>query len=332
MNNSDGSKNYSLVYRKELRKIESRIAKLFLKRKPGSLYEPCSYVISSGGKRLRPFLVLISAKAVNGSFSKVYNAALAVELLHNFTLVHDDIMDNSDKRRGRLTAHKKYDVNTAILAGDNLIALAYEMLLKDCDDNSKNVVSTFTRAVIEVCEGQSLDKDFELRKSVGIKEYKEMIYKKTAALAEMCCSIGAQLGGGNNTEIKALENFGKNLGMAFQIQDDLLDITADEKKLGKPVGGDLLEGKKTYLFLRALEKSKGNDKKLLQAVIKNKGIKKEEIKIYKDLYERLNILTDAKKEIIHYTDSAIKELNKLPNEEGKALLNWLANSLIDRNK
>ena len=323
---------HSKIYEKELTKIEGLLRKLLVSRKPRSLYEPCSYVLEAGGKRLRPFLVLLSAKTVNGSYSKVYNAALAVELLHNFTLVHDDIMDNSIKRRGRPTVHKKYDMSTAILAGDNLIALAYECLLKDCELNAKEVISTFNHGIIEVCEGQSLDKEFEIRKTVTIEEYKEMIYKKTAALAEMCCSIGAQLGGGNKKQIKALANFGKYLGMAFQIQDDLLDITATEQEFGKPVGGDLVEGKKTYLFLHALEKAKGNDKKRLNTVIRNKGIQKQDVPKYKEIYERLGIISDAKKEIIYYTELALKNLTKLPNYEGKKLLNWLAVSLTSRSK
>ena len=320
------------IYQSELKNIERLLKRLLISREPRSLYNPCSYVLEAGGKRLRPFLVLLSAKAVNNKFSKVYNAALAVELLHNFTLVHDDIMDNSDKRRGKPTVHKKYDMSTAILAGDNLIALAYECLLKDCDSNAKEVVSTFNHGIIEVCEGQSLDKEFEVRNKVSIAEYKQMIYKKTAALAEMCCSIGAQLGGGSKNQIRALANYGKYLGMAFQIQDDLLDIAAEEIEFGKPVGGDLVEGKKTYLFLHALEKAKGLDKKLLYEVINNKGIKREYVSKYKELYERLGILSDAKKEIISYTELALKNLVKLPNKDGKELLNWLAVTLTGRSK
>ena len=320
------------AYKKDMEKIEQSFRKLLLKRKPKSLYSPCEYVLQAGGKRLRPFLVLTSARALNTNHNKVFNASLAVELLHNFTLVHDDIMDNSAKRRGRLTVHKKYDMSTAILTGDSLIALAYECLLKDCGNNAKEVVSTFNHGIIEVCEGQSLDKEFETRKNVSINDYLEMIYKKTAALAQMCCSIGGQLGGGNKEQIKALSNYGKNLGLAFQIQDDLLDITADERELGKPIGGDLVEGKKTYLFLRALEKAKGNDKKLLLDVIKNKGIKKEEVSKYKEMYQRLNVLEDAKEEIYRYTEIALKNLTKLPNKEGKEMLSWLAVTLTGRNK
>lgn len=318
-------------YENEVKKIEKKFSNLLKGRKPESLYEPCSYIMQSGGKRLRPFLVLISNYAVSGKLSS-YNAAIAVELLHNFTLVHDDIMDNADKRRGRPTLHIKYNLNTAILAGDNLIGLAYEFLLKDCKDNDKNVLQTFTKGMIEVCEGQSMDTDFETQKKVTIPEYDLMIKKKTAALAEMCCSIGAQIGGGNKKEIKALADYGKYLGMAFQYQDDLLDIMGDESEFGKTVGGDLVAGKKTYLFLRALEKANGINKRALQKVIEKKGIRKNQVKKYRQIYVDLGVLEDAKHQIKKYTDKALNSLNKINNIEAKEILNWLANSLIKRNK
>jgi len=329
--NGNDTNSYN-IYKEEHKKIELRLAKLLKGKKPESLYKPCSYIINGGGKRIRPFLVLISAKAVGSDFSKVYNAALAVEILHNFTLVHDDIMDNSDKRRGRPTLHKKYDVSTAILSGDNLVALAYASLLKDCHENINSIISTFTNGIVEVCEGQSLDKDFELWKNVSISDYKLMIYKKTAALIETCCSIGAQLGNASPENLKAVSAFGKNLGMAFQIQDDLLDITANESEFGKIIGGDLVEGKKTYLFLRTLEKAKGNDKKDILKVVRNKGIERSEILKYKNIYLKLGILKDAEHEIEKYTKLALNNLSSLPNEEGKILMHWLANFLINRNK
>lgn len=325
-------KKYATTYKNVVSEIDKRLEVLLKSRKPKSLYEPCSYILEGKGKRLRPFLVLISAKAVGGKFSQAYNASIAVEILHNFTLVHDDIMDNSDKRRGRVTLHKKYDVNTAILAGDNLNALAYESLLKDCKSNVNQIVSTFTHGIIEVCEGQALDKEFELRDKVTLSEYKVMIYKKTAALSEMCCVIGGQLAGASKKELIALIEYGKNLGMAFQIQDDLLDIIADEQEFGKITGSDLVEGKKTYLFLRALQKAKGDDKEQLLKVISEKGIKRSEIESYKNLYIRLGVLEDAKKEIERYTKLALNSLSLLPNKEGRQLMNWLANVLINRNK
>jgi len=325
-------KSFRSLYSKQRKIVELRIKKVFAKREPRSLYKPSAYLLESGGKRLRPLLVLLSAKAVGAKFSQAYNAAVAVELLHNFTLVHDDIMDNADKRRGRLTLHKKYDVNTAILAGDSLLSIAYEYLLKDCNGNAKNILTSFTKGLVEVCEGQSLDKEFELRNNVSLNEYVEMIRKKTAAMAEMCCSIGAQIGGGTKTEINALETYGRNIGIAFQIQDDLLDIIADEAEFGKVVGGDLIEGKKTFLFIKAFEKAKGEDKKALFEMILNKGIKRHQVDQYKEIYTRLGILDEAKKSIFHYSDIAVSSLNKLSKNEDKEIFKWIAFSLIERIK
>ena len=321
--------NYINLYETERKKINKILSDALKKRKPISLYEPGSYILNSGGKRLRPLLVLLSTKAVGGNFATAYNAAAAVEMLHNFTLVHDDIMDNADKRRGRLTLHKKYDNNTAILTGDSLLSIAYEYLLKDCNGNTKDVIGSFTQGLIEVCEGQSLDTDFESRKNVTLSEYILMIKKKTAAMAEMCCKIGALLGGGNKSQVSALGNFGLNLGIAFQIQDDLLDISADEKKFGKTIGGDLVEGKKTFLFLEALEKSKGEDRKKLLKVIERKGIRRNQVLIYKEIYEKLGVLDDARKQIKIYTKKALNSLNLLNKEKSKIFV-WLADSLINR--
>jgi len=323
---------YEKYYKNELVKIENKIQNLFNGKEPSSLYEPCNYIMKSGGKRLRPFLVIMGALAVGGKSKDVLNAAVSVEVLHNFTLVHDDIMDNADIRRGQKTLHIQYDVSTAILAGDNLIALAYLNLLKDCRGNCENVLNSFTQGIIEICEGQSYDKDFENRKSVSLEDYLLMIQKKTAALAEMCCSIGGQLAGGSKKEIKQLEAYGRNLGMAFQLQDDLLDITADQAEFGKIIGGDLVEGKKTYLFLKALEKSKGKIRKEFESVIKNKGCKKEDIPKFKKYYEDLGVISDTSKEVINFTNKAIKAVNFIKDEKTRNLFIWLANALINRIK
>jgi geranylgeranyl diphosphate synthase, type II len=316
----------------EIKKIEKRIHSTFVNRQPKSLYEPCEYILRGGGKRLRPLLVLVSASAVNGNFKDVYNAAIATELLHNFTLAHDDIMDNSNLRRGKSTLHRKYDLSTAILTGDSLLALAYATLLKDVNANSKNIVSTFTKGLIEVCEGQSLDKEFELRKNVTLKEYKVMIYKKTASLIVMCCSIGAQICNASKDHVNAVSTYGRYLGMAFQIQDDLLDIIAEEKEFGKKIGSDLIEGKKTFLLLRALEKAKGKDKSALMRIFNNKGIDESEVEKYRELYTRLNVIKDAEHEIAKYIKLALGNLSSLPDSEGKALMQWTAKILMSRKK
>ncbi len=330
--NSKSIKKYISTYERQRKIIDKKLALALKNRQPGSLYQPASYILESSGKRLRPLLVILSAEAVGGKASQVYNAALAVEMLHNFTLVHDDIMDNADLRRGNLTLHKKYNLNTAILAGDVLLSVAYEYLLKDCRDNSKPVLKSFTTGLVEVCEGQSLDTEFEKRKNVSLDEYIEMIRKKTAALAQTCCELGGYLGGGSQNDIKALSNYGRFLGIAFQIQDDLLDVIADKAEFGKKIGGDLMEGKKTFLFIEALQKAKGKDKDELLKVIANKGIRPNQFNKYKLLYEKLDVIDDAKKAIRSYTNKALNSIDKLSDKSKIEIFYWLADSLIKRNK
>jgi len=323
---------FKKIYQVQQSRVDKTLLNTLAKREPKSLYNPGAYILNNPGKRLRPMLVLFSAKAVKGDYAGSYNAAAAVEILHNFTLVHDDIMDNADKRRGLLTVHKKYDVNTAILVGDSLLAVAYELLLKDLHSNAKEIISTFNNCVIRVCEGQSLDKEFELRSNVTIAGYIDMITKKTAAMTEMSCKIGAQIAGGSKAEIKGLGNFGKYLGIAFQIQDDLLDIMGDEGDFGKIIGGDLIEGKKTFIFIHALKKARGQNKKNLQKVIKNKGIKAYQIPKYRKIYEDLGVLELAQAEIERYSKLAINSLNVICNQNEKEVLKMLVNSLLKRAK
>jgi geranylgeranyl diphosphate synthase, type II len=327
-----GKNDFFRLYERERKLIDNRLNKLLKCRKPYSLYNPGAYILRGSGKRLRPLLVLLSAKAVGSRFNKVYNAAVAVELLHNFTLVHDDIMDNADKRRGKPTLHIKYDLSTALVVGDSLLSVAYENILKDCNGKTKTVLSSFTKGLIEVCEGQSLDKEFESRQNVSIDEYILMIKKKTAAMAEMCCNIGAILGGGSKAEINSLSKFGRNIGIAFQIQDDLLDITGVEKEFGKKPGGDLIEGKKTYLLLKALEKAKGKDNRDLLRLIRNKGIRNNQVDKYKKLFYKLGVIDEAKKEILKYSAKALSSIRALKNDEDKVIFFHLADTLVKRSK
>jgi geranylgeranyl diphosphate synthase, type II len=321
---------YKKLYNKERQAIDKKLAGLLTNRKPASLYEPSAYLLDNPGKRIRPFLVLLSAKAAGTSFSKVYNAALAIEMLHTFTLAHDDIMDNADMRRGHLTLHKKYDLSTAILAGDSLLSIAYEYLLKDLNGDAKSVIATFTRSLVEVCEGQSLDKEFEVLPTVSLPLYIEMITKKTAIMLETCCAVGAQIAGASPEVVKALSKFGKNIGIAFQIQDDLLDIIGDEKSFGKNIGGDLIEGKKTYLFIEALERADKKSKPHFMRMIKNKGISPEEIPFFKNLYFELGVIDDAHKAITSYSNKALKSLAAIQDEDNRELLKRLAYHLIKR--
>jgi geranylgeranyl diphosphate synthase type II len=241
-------------------------------------------------------------------------------------------MDNASKRRGLTTLHVMYDTNTAILSGDNLIAIAYRSLLKDTKNNACDVIESFTSSIIEVCEGQSLDKEYEVRKNVELDDYKLMIQKKTASLVEMCCSLGARICGGDKELISRLKVYGRNLGLAFQIQDDLLDIIGDEKKFGKSVGIDLIEGKKTFLFLMARQLAGNKDRKMLNEFIRNNGISKEQIKDFRNMYEHLGVIERTKKEVERYTRLALNSINKIENAEAKFLFNWLAMMLLTRKK
>lgn len=323
------SNNFLKSYEKQRNIVDKRLLKSVNGRKPYSLYKPSYYILQGGGKRLRPILLLFSTDSVGGKFSDAYNAAVAVELLHNFTLVHDDIMDNAEKRRGRLTLHEKYNVNTAILSGDSLLSIAYEYLLKDCKKNCKDVFSTFTEGLIQVCEGQSLDKDFETTKDVSLNDYISMVRKKTAALSEMCCKIGALLGNGTKKQVEALSSYGRNIGIAFQIQDDLLDLIGEESKFGKKIGSDIVEGKKTYLFVKAFTKAKGKEKDYLYRLIKNKGAKRYEVARFKKIYENLGVLEEAKNDVSRYSNKAFNSIRILKKDK-QEFFRLLTSSLIKR--
>lgn len=228
---------------------------------PHSLYDPVNYIMSGGGKRIRPLMTMIACETFGGSAEDALDAAVAMEILHNFTLVHDDIMDNADTRRGRDTVHKKWDVNSAILVGDELIGLSYRSLLKTESVRIAEVVRAFTDGVIEVCEGQALDKEFETNDNVSLNDYLLMIRKKTAELLKTSAVVGAIIGNANSHEMESINSYSENLGLAFQIQDDLLDVTAVESEFGKKIGGDILERKKTYLYVKSLEILSGDEKK-----------------------------------------------------------------------
>jgi len=217
------------------------------------LFEPINYINSLEGKRIRPLLVILSGLSLGGKINSLLYPAVAIELLHNFTLVHDDIMDNDDIRRGKPTVHVKWDLGTAILAGDGLLGLAYRKILSTPNVNQSRVATLFTDALIDICEGQALDKSFETKKTVSENHYLEMINKKTAVLIQLSCLLGAITAGAEVEIQKKFSEFGYNIGMGFQIQDDLLDVIADESKLGKKVGSDLAMNKKTILTTKLAE-------------------------------------------------------------------------------
>ena len=312
--------------------IDERLDVFIEKSTPKYLYEPLKYILAGGGKRIRPMLLIFSCEAAGGNFEQALDAAIAIETLHNFTLIHDDIMDNADTRRGKETIHKKWNRDVAILAGDALLGLSYKSLLKTESPRIKAISEAFTEAVIEVCEGQSYDKEFELRKEVTIDDYLMMINKKTSQLLMCSAKIGGLIGDGNADYINAVTKYAENLGLAFQVQDDLLDITGDEKKFGKKIGGDLREGKKTFLLLRALDSvTKGNDRQLLDSIIKNKGTDSDaEVMKIKEIYKNHGILDFAAETIEKYTNKADKFINTLKDSGEKETLRWFSKMLMGR--
>ncbi|MBM4168046.1 MAG: polyprenyl synthetase family protein [Ignavibacteria bacterium] len=297
---------------------------------PRSLYDPLRYVLKGGGKRIRPALLMLSCEAVGGTLQGAIHAAAAIEILHNFTLVHDDIMDNAGSRRGRKTVHTKWDPNVAILVGDELLALAYRELLKTTSPRIKEIVQLFTQGVVEVCEGQALDKEFENRRRVTVEEYLGMIQRKTGKMIAISTEIGGLVGKGTEDELDALRTFGEFLGRAFQIHDDLLDIVGDERELGKDVGSDLQEGKKTFLFLEALRLAKGEDRKRLREVIANGGVSKKRIGAFRRIYESCGAIDSARESVRRDTERARAALAKLCPGESRDMLDWLTDVLLHR--
>ncbi len=310
-------------------KIEKRI-QYWLKSR-NTLYTPIKYIFRAGGKRLRPVITLLSAKAVGGNIQNILDIAVAIEFLHTFTLIHDDIMDHSEKRRGLKTIHKKWDENTAILAGDFLSGLCYKTILSVRNIELLKILEIFTDSYLMVCEGQNEDLEFTQKKFVNMKDYLKMIRKKTAALISASAEIGALAGGGNKAEVKALKDFGLNLGIAFQIKDDILDIIGDPNKLGKPLFQDIYEAKRTYLFNKALEIAGEKEKEFLEKSYSKQPIKKEFVNKIKKLYFELGVIGEAETEVSKYSEIAKKKLHILADTEAKRYLILLTDKITSRN-
>ncbi len=323
-------KSFEKKYQKYKSLIDRKIHSCVRKNEPVSLYEPMKYVLSASGKRIRPLLIVLSCEAVGGTMNEAMNAAVAIEVLHNFTLVHDDIMDNAESRRGRATVHVRWDSNTAILVGDELVALAYRELLRTKSKAIAQVADVFTEGVVEVCEGQAYDKEFEMLHDVSIDDYLLMIAKKTGKLFSVSSEIGALIGGGTEREIRALRSYGTYIGRAFQIQDDLLDVIADEKEFGKTIGGDIMEGKKSFLLIRAYERTQGKDKKIIHSIIKNKGTSKKNVHLVKEIYERYGIIELAKQSIDKDIRQANLQLEKLRDTQAREMLLWFSTMVLNR--
>ncbi|MBS4014688.1 MAG: polyprenyl synthetase family protein [Bacteroidetes bacterium] len=313
--------------------ITEKINKLNFIKEPESLYIPVDYCLKNGGKRIRPLMTLLGCKLFGGNTDDAVNAAIGLELLHNFTLMHDDIMDEAPIRRGQPSVYKKWGTNTAILSGDAMLVLAYNHILEVPEDKLKAILEVFNTSITEVCEGQQYDMDFETRKIVSEDEYLNMIRLKTAVLPANCLKIGAMISGNASEEdIFNLYKFGEYFGLAFQIQDDWLDIYSDEKVFGKKTGGDILAKKKTWLFIKALSKADDKLKKTLTDAFYSDCLENnEKISIVKSVYNALNISNIAIREIELYFNQALSYLDKINvDDEDKKPLRDLAKGLMNR--
>ena len=315
------------------KKIEDGLEQLVFNSSPAELYDPIRYMLTLGGKRMRPLLVMMGSDMFNGDADKAIPAALGIELFHNFTLLHDDIMDKAPLRRAKQTVHEKWNSNVAILSGDAMFVKSHQLMMTADDKIVRTVVDIFSRTAIEVCEGQQLDMNFEQQQNICIADYINMISYKTAVLLGASLQIGALVGGATDENAKHLYNFGKNIGIAFQLQDDLLDVYGDKNKFGKQVGGDIISNKKTFLFLKALEVLDEKSKKILNDFYfaKTKISPEEKVKEVTALFDKAGVKNLAKDEMQHFHNNALQHFSdvKLPMENKKPLLNF-CESLMER--
>jgi len=306
----------------------------FIKPKePNTLYDPINYIIQLGGKRLRPILTLMTAEIFDCDYKKALNAALSVEVFHNFSLVHDDIMDDAPLRRGKETVHEKWDVNTGILSGDAMLIMAYQLFETYESKVFQDLAKLFSKTALEVCEGQQYDVDFETRDDVTIPEYLKMIEYKTAVLVGAAMKMGAIVAKASESCQNSIYEFGKNLGIAFQLQDDYLDAFGNPETFGKQVGGDIIENKKTYLYLKGLEFSNEDDRRQLEHLYSiNPSDPSEKIDTVKQFFISSGSSEATKMEIENYTNKAFSVLESIKiSEKHKNTLKAFGNNLMTRN-
>jgi len=320
----------SSFFEDNLTDIERSLSEVILHPDPGSLYDPARYVLDSKGKRFRPQLVLAASNVFGGNRDLALKVAVAVEVFHIFTLVHDDIMDKASMRRGRDTIHVRWDEPTAILAGDYLLGRSSELLLAFPDERLREALTHFTNTVRILCEGQVRDMDFESRDDVTLEEYLLMIDQKTSALLQTSLILGAMTGNATDMDVALLGQIGHDLGRAFQIQDDLLDVVADSQKWGKPVGGDLLSGKKTFMLLKALEEESGQASGYFRSVIERGGVVQEDLGAARQKMEMLGVTDSARSTIILHSAKAQENIARLPAGIGRDALASLTDQMQRR--
>jgi geranylgeranyl diphosphate synthase type II len=302
-------------------------------KEPATLYQPIDYILQLGGKRLRPVLTLLSAEVFDADYKKALPAALAVEVFHNFSLIHDDIMDDAPLRRGKITVHEKWNINTGILSGDAMLILAYQYFEQYEPTIFKSLVHLFSKTALEVCEGQQYDVDFETRDDVTIPEYLKMIEYKTAVLVATAMKMGAIIAETSAKNADLMYDFGINLGLAFQLQDDYLDAFGNPETFGKQVGGDIIENKKTYLYLKAIEFAKPEEKaQLLHYFSIRPEDNLDKINAVKEIFNTTGASEATQIAIQDFTLKAFETLDKMNvSEDKKAILRAFGENLMGRN-
>ena len=309
--------------------IEQELGEINYPNSPKQLYQPIEYVLALGGKRMRPILVLMAHQLFNDDLTKAISPALAIEVFHNFTLLHDDIMDKAPLRRGKQTVHEKWNSNVAILSGDVMMIQTYQLMLKVDSDILKDVLDVFSKAATEVCEGQQWDMDFETQSDVSISDYLKMIESKTAVLLAAALQIGGITAGVSLKEQNNLHEFGRNMGIAFQLKDDLLDAFGNPDAFGKQVGGDIMANKKTYLYLKALALANPNQHADLTHYFSTTEFNEDKVEAVKSIFSALDIHNITSELMNQYHAKAMQHLDAINSENKEPLLEFSA-MLLDR--
>lgn len=323
-----------LKFEEYLAKVNEAISAIPYPKEPSQLYQPIAYTMALGGKRLRPVLVLMACEAMGGDAAKALNAAVGLELFHNFTLLHDDLMDKAAVRRGQPTVHRRWNENVAILSGDAMLTMASQYVARVDEAVLQPVLEVFNTTAMEIYEGQQWDMDYEQRAEVTEADYIEMIRLKTSVLLGCACKMGAIIAGADEANAKALYEVGLNLGLAFQLQDDVLDVWGDEATFGKEIGGDIMNNKKTYLLINALNRAQGDDLGGLRRWITDEyAMRQEKVPAVRAIYERLGLRQLAQEAIAAYTQKALDGLAQVAmgDDDRKEFAEFI-NRLVDRSK
>ena len=300
------------TFNEYLERVNNAIKAIPYPEQPSHLYEPITYTMDLGGKRLRPVLVLMACEAVGGDINRALTPAIGLEMFHNFTLLHDDVMDKADIRRGKPTVHVKWDDNTAILSGDAMLTMATQLIAQAPADVMPQVMDLYNRTAMEIYEGQQYDVDFEKRNDVTVDEYLEMIRLKTSVLLGCACKMGALIGGADEATAQLFYKVGENLGLAFQLQDDMLDVWGDEATFGKAIGGDIMNNKKTFLLINAMQRATGDHKVELSLWLNTPNASRSvKVPAVTAIYDALNLRSLSLDAINRYNNEALEALGKI---------------------